>query len=632
MESGTTVPRRMAAQHITHFPLAAWRQAIWVRHEALALGAVTALGLGLRLWNLGSKSLWIDETFSIGMASQSWHGFAGTLLGVQPNMEFFYVLLKFAASVTPVAWQHGEVFWRLLPALAGAATIPALSVLARRIFSVRVALLASALLAVNEFMVEYSQQARGYTLFVLLLTLSWLALVRALEGERRAWAWFAVLAALGFLTQAFEVVFLVAQLAFVAFVALRHRALPWRPLLFSLAPLALVVAVRYPLYAAHPDQVAWIQRPTLSDLFHGTRQLVGGDGGTPSPLGDLVLLLTLASIVGVLIWARMTVCERGMTRNMRGIPQNLMHAVMDDPARIGVELLSHTTRQMPRHSAFDPASFRVPSSSFLDRLDASALAVGWFVIPIALTWIGSQVKPVWVTRYLAPCSVAACLIVATALVALVETIGKMRAETERAETERAETERAETERAVETAPKGEATKSTYVDWVRGSLILLAMCAWLGPLRDYQARPGWEDWRGAALAVNTAFRAGDGVVCYDNQWGCDFGFSHYWQSFGGLAHLDSAAPGAFSWASYAQADREAIFARAVQPQYLAPYLATHGRVWVLLGHYASGAGDWRAGLAWLRAHARLVQHIAYAGDINVYLFAAGGNQSDVYYHS
>jgi 4-amino-4-deoxy-L-arabinose transferase-like glycosyltransferase len=573
MESGTTVPRRAVAQHALLPGFSAWRRAIWVRREVLALGAVTALGLGVRLWNLGSKSLWIDETFSIGMVSQSWHGFAGTLLGVQPNMEFFYILLKFAATLTPAAWQRGEVFWRLLPALAGTATIPALYALARRISSVRVALVAAALVAVNEFMVEYSQQARGYTLFVLLFTLSWLALVRALCGERRAWIWFAMLAALGFLTQAFEIVFLVAQLAFVAFVALRRRALPWQPLLASLLPLALVVILRYPLYAAHPDQVAWIQRPTLSDLFHGTRQLVGGDGGIPSRLGDLALLLTLASIAWLVIWAGM------QGRDTKGA--------------------------------------KAAKSAKITRSDATALAVGWFVIPIALTWVGSQVKPVWVTRYLAPCSVAACLIVAAAIVALAETFGKRWADGKRA---------------VETAPKGVATKSAFADWGLGVLAVLALCAWLGPLRDYQARPGWEDWRGAALAVNATYQAGDGVVCYDNQWGCDFGFSHYWQSFGGPAYIDPTAPGAFSWATYAQADREAIFARAVQPQYLAPYLAKHGRVWVLLGHYANGAGDWRAGLAWLCAHAHLLQHINSVGDINVYLFAAGRNQSDVYHHS
>lgn len=551
MESGTTLPRRMTKPHSTPRHVAAWQQMLWARREVLAVGAVTALGLGVRLWNLGSKSLWIDETFSIGMVSQSWHSFAGTLLHVQPNMELFYILLKCVATITPADWQHGEVFWHLLPALAGAATIPALYALARRIFSMRVALLACALLAVNEFMVEYSQQARGYTLFVLLLTLSWLALVRALEGERRAWLWFAVLAALGFLTQAFEVIFLVAQLAFIALAAFRRRALPWKPLLIALAPLAFVVVLRYPLYAAHPDQVAWIQRPTLSDLYHGTRQLVGGDGGIPTHLGDLLLLLALASIVWLIVWAGSQGRDTKDAKDQK-----------------------------------------------FTKFDAVAMVAGWFVIPIALTWVGSQVKPVWVTRYLAPCSVAACLMVAAALVA-----------------------------AMEIAPRAH-----WRAWMLAGCGLLALCAWLGPLHDYQARSGWEDWRGAALAVNAAFQANDGIVCYDNQWGCDFGFSHYWQSFGGPAHIDPSAPGAFSWATYAQADRETIFARAVQPQYLAPYLAKHGRVWVLLGHYANGAGDWRAGIVWLCAHAHLVHHFVSAGDINVYLFAAGGNQSDVYYHS
>jgi 4-amino-4-deoxy-L-arabinose transferase-like glycosyltransferase len=535
------------------------------------------------------------------MATQSWPSFAHTLAAVQPNMELFYLLLKVAVTLTPAAWQRGEFFWRLLPALAGTATIPAAYALARRLFTERVALFAAALVAANEFLVEYSQQARGYTLFVLLLTLSYLALVRwCEEGSRRipssrrvtgtllhgnpALAWYAALTVLGFLTQAFEVIFVLAQLAFVAVVLLRRHALPPRAFLLSLLPLAAVVALRYPLYAAHPDQVAWIPRPTLTDLFHGTRQLVGGDGGIPSRIGDLLLLVVLASAITLIAWAGWKETERGMTRNGYEVTP---HIDIDGTMR-------KEKKAIPRHSALDPASFRVPSPRPLDSVEAVALVVGWFVIPIAVTWAGSQVKPMWVTRYLAPCSVAACLIVAAGGELAVNLVARAKLR----------------------------------PWLYGALALAALVGWLVPLHDYQARPGWEDWRGAAASVNARFQAGDGIVCYDNQWGCDFGFSHYFASFGGPARLDPAAPGAFTWATYARADREAIFARAVAPAYLAPYLARHGRVWVLLGHYSNGAGDWAAGLAWLNAHAHLLSKIIFAGDIEVYLYAAGGNQAYV----
>ncbi len=538
MDSGSPIP--YAGPRLI-VPAAPYR---WIvaHRVALALAGITLAGALLRLWDLSAKSLWIDETFSIGMVSQSWPSFAHTILFVQPNMELFYLLLKILATITPAAWQQGEFFWRLAPALAGAASVPATFALARRLAPAHVALAAAGFVAANEFMVEYSQQARGYTLFVLLQTLSWLMLVRWREGERRALAWFAALAALGFLTQAFEAIFLLAQIGFILIIALRRGALPRWTALLALAPVGIVVALRSPLYAAHPDQVAWIPRPTLSDLYHGMRQIVGGDGGLSSHIGTALLLAVLG---GMLVLAATALA------GWRGAERTFF--------------------------------------AQLDQVEAALLALCWFVIPIAITWVGSQVKPVWVTRYLAPCSVAAAIILALALHAI-------------------------------------AGRLPEIPW-RGALVggmaLLILVAATKPLHDYQARAGWEDWRGAAQMVNANFQSGDGIVCYDNQWGCDFGFSHYFATFGGPARLDPAAPGAFSWATYALANREAIFAQAVAPAALSRYLALHPRVWVLLGHFGSGAGDWRAGLAWLRANAHPVLHDTAAGDIEVYCFQRGG---------
>lgn len=567
MESGTTLPNMLDGTHANRLGTTrAWRWAT-AQRVPLALAGITAVGLGLRLWGLADKSLWIDETFSIGMVGQSWGSFIHTVGTVQPNMELFYLLLKTLTSVTPAAWQHGEYFWRLLPALAGTAIIPATYALTRRLFATPVALGAAALVAINEFLIEYSQQARGYTLFVLLLTLSYLALVRWLAGEQRALGWFAALTVLGFLTQAFEVVFLSAQLAFVALVLLRRGALPRRALL-ALLPLGAVVALRYPIYAAHPDQVAWIQRPTRSDLFHGVRQLVGGDGGVPSHVGDVLVGGVLVGIVILLGWAIKPLFEHEGHENPTKATKNVF-------------------RLLPQLRGL-----RASSSVSLDRIDAVALVIAWLVIPIAGTWLGSQVKPVWVVRYLAPCAVPAAIILAAGLYLLVQQLDRL----------------------TWWALLRTLYAGTYGVAVAAMLLLAAL-----PWHDYATRPGWEDWRGAATSVNARFVGGDGIVCYDNQWGCDFGFSHYFASMGGPAQFDPAAPGVFAWATYARPDREAIFAQAVAPAALAGYLAQHPRLWVLLGHSSSGQGNWRAGLAWLDAHAHLASKTVFAGDIEVYLY-------------
>ncbi len=538
MESGTTLPRdeRVRYDWRAH-AIALWRIAV-TQHTLLLVGSITVGGGLLRLAALDSKSLWIDETFTIGMATQSWPSFVNTVAHVQPNMECFYLIMRVLVSLLPSTWLQGETLWRLVPALAGTATVPLVFLLARRIFDLPTAMLATLLVATNEFLVEYSQQARGYTLFVLLLTGSYLALVRWLEGESRALAAFSVLATLAFLTQAFEMVFLAGQIATLALLYLRGQTVRWRALALALAPLGLVVAWRLPIYLAHPDQVAWIPRPSKSDLIHGLRQLAGGDGGSIDQAGDFLLIaLTLAIVVLVL-----------------------------------AALRSAPPWHIARQSASPP----------LDRAAGYILVLCWLGVPVLGTWLGSQVKPMWVTRYLAPASVAACLILAAGV------------------------------RAVARLAASPATQRAIFMIAAISLLALASL----PLHDYYARAGWEDWRGAASYLQNHFTTGDGVVCYDNQWGCNFGFSHY---LSGAVALDPQAPGAFSWQTYAQKDREASFAQAVNPQALAPYLAQHRRVWVLLGHYTNGQGDWRGGLHWLDANATQSARQIFTGDIEVYLY-------------
>ena len=72
----------------------------------------------------------------------------------------------------------------------------------------------------------------------------------------------------------------------------------------------------------------------------------------------------------------------------------------------------------------------------------------------------------------------------------------------------------------------------------------------------------------------------------------------------------------------------VAGRVVLPGPAAAVAVGEDAVWVLLGHYANGTGDWRAGLSWLDAHATLVSHQTGAGDIQMYLYEAGGNHADL----
>src|SRR5207245_2897434 len=93
-------------------------------------------------------------------------------------------------------------------------------------FSERAALIAAALAAVNPYLVWYSQEARSYSLLVLLSALSLLLFARALrEPTRRAFVAWGVVSALAVFTHYFAVFLLVPEAAWLIYATRRRAAL-----------------------------------------------------------------------------------------------------------------------------------------------------------------------------------------------------------------------------------------------------------------------------------------------------------------------------------------------------------------------------------------------------------------------
>src|SRR4051794_41415640 len=108
---------------------------------------------------------------------------------------------------------HGEAGLRSLSAVFGILTVPVAWRAAREWFdSARAGLIAAALVAFNPFFVWYSQEARSYSLLVLMAALSLLFLGRALRNPSpRALALWAIAAALALLTHYFAAFLLVPE-------------------------------------------------------------------------------------------------------------------------------------------------------------------------------------------------------------------------------------------------------------------------------------------------------------------------------------------------------------------------------------------------------------------------------------
>jgi uncharacterized membrane protein len=219
--------------------LKAWRWQAW------ALAAILAAGAFLRLFRLGSESLWVDEAYSLSVARES----LGEILLHHDNTPPLYnLVLHLWIGVA------GTSEWALrLPSAAfGTAAVALTFPVARRIAGERAALVATALHAASFYLWSTGQEARAYALTILLAVASFHFFLRLVERRsgRDAVAYVAVSALLLY-SHVLGILWLAAQALHLALVAgpeaPRGRMfgaqaaavacfLPWTPILLRQAP------------------------------------------------------------------------------------------------------------------------------------------------------------------------------------------------------------------------------------------------------------------------------------------------------------------------------------------------------------------------------------------------------------
>jgi len=257
---------------------------------AAIIAVVTLVSTGVRLYHLAGRSLWMDEAASVYLATMPWWPFLRLLWGYQGNMTLYYLALR-----TWIHFGDSEFVVRSLSVLFGILTIPAIYALGRRLFDRTTGLIAAALLSVHSFHVAFSQEARGYSLLVLLLLLTTYVFIAAMESNQKQWKWilFAVAAALCVYTHIFAVLVLAAHALAIVFprpfrVRLSTLALTASVFGSFVAPMAAFVLLH------HSDQINWIPRPALDEFFVFL-QLLTGQGG-------VVLAGAYLTLCGLAFW------------------------------------------------------------------------------------------------------------------------------------------------------------------------------------------------------------------------------------------------------------------------------------------------------------------------------------------
>ncbi len=151
-------------------------RAFWI------LAGLTTVAALLRFVTLGAQSYHHDEIVTASRVLRGSFGHAMDAVGFSESTPPIYYALAWGWTQLTGT---GEFGLRSLSALAGVATVPVVYLVGLELRGRRAGLMAAALVAVNPMLLWYSQEARAYSLLVLLCAVSLLYCVRALRGGHR---------------------------------------------------------------------------------------------------------------------------------------------------------------------------------------------------------------------------------------------------------------------------------------------------------------------------------------------------------------------------------------------------------------------------------------------------------------
>ncbi len=372
--------------------------------------AILAVALAARLFELGGKPYWLDEVFTVIRSSRQVPAVIADSLQNRHLPSFF--LIEHAL----IGLGRDPAVLRMVPAIAGAATAPLAFAIAWKLGGRAAAWLAGLLLALAPLQVAFGQEARSYTLMMVLILLALLGLtILAMKPEagaarfsepdalRGAWAAYGLGTLGALLVLGDAVPWLIAANVAMAAAILPRTRLRRGFLRNWLIVHGLILLIAVPCYAAMlaavHDQVLqsflWIPPLSLATGWMDLASLYGLRDATmvtmrllPAPFGGLTLVLL--ALAGLGAWR---------LRKEPGPLIVLGVAFLALPAMLVLASLVHPVL-LPRYLLWSVGPFFVLAGFGIETLPrrfwkpALALAALLAVINL-LPYYGSETKPRW---------------------------------------------------------------------------------------------------------------------------------------------------------------------------------------------------------------------------------------------
>lgn len=224
----------------------------------------------LRLYNIDFQSLWMDEVYTLNVASPK-HSFS-TIISEVNLRESFPYLYFFIMNIMFSLFGDTSIVARIPSAIFGIATVWMMYKLGKEAYSKNVGLIAALLFTFNEYAIFHSQDARAYSFCLFFLLLSYYKLIIFLKDDtKKNMIWFAVSAGLLLNVNFFSVLNVATQgfiLLFVLFSLDKSQRATYFKKLLIIAGIILLFFLpnAYKFYLLSQFKSSWIPAPTNDGL------------------------------------------------------------------------------------------------------------------------------------------------------------------------------------------------------------------------------------------------------------------------------------------------------------------------------------------------------------------------------
>ncbi len=277
-----------------------------IARDPFVFAIICAIAFCFYFYALGRAAIWYDEAYSAIYAIQPIQAFWTGFNTGEMNMALYYLILHGWVHVLALFGVTATEWILRLPSAVFSALSAGLVFLLGRRFAGRAAGFAAALIYLfNRYPLYAAHQARSYSLELLLICLSWYALLILLTSKAgmRWWACYIAVSTLAIYAHVLSLLILIAQGAAICLLCIipnrsqAHTRALVRSFVGAYILIGLLIVPLLSVSGRNPTKTLWIGAPQLVDIPHLYISYMSSGGGVFARL-----MVSASLFVGLAVW------------------------------------------------------------------------------------------------------------------------------------------------------------------------------------------------------------------------------------------------------------------------------------------------------------------------------------------